>query len=119
MNYNTRISGPLKSGILDSDVMFENFESLLLIDIGTDGFVLEDQNGNSVSVPSGKPIYLTAQRGELCRQIIVKAPLAGTMNISYLCDIYPVPAYIPPLFLYNDELEIITNDGGVIVDFNS
>jgi len=119
MEYNTRISGPLNTGILSSDVIFEDFDSLLLIDIGTAGFILEDQNGNSVTVPTGRPIFLTGQRGELCRQIIVKAPLTGTMNISYISDVFPIPAFIPPLFLYNDELKIITNDGGTIVDFNS
>lgn len=62
--------------------VFTNFDSLLLIDAGTDGFQLEDENGNSCSIPTGIPLSLAGPAGLSSREITVKAPLTGSLNVS-------------------------------------
>jgi len=61
---------------------FVNFDSLLLIDVGTDGFQLEDEDGNSCSIPTGIPLSIAGPAGLCSREITVKAPLTGTLNVS-------------------------------------
>lgn len=67
---------------IDAEYTFEQFDSLLLFDAGSDGFRLEDGDGNIAVVPSGTSISIAGQAGKAAGPITVLAPLSGTLNVS-------------------------------------
>ena len=87
MTFNSKVQQNPISGTISAESLFQDFVYLTLIDAGSDGFRLKDQSGNIVTIPTGIPVNIEAPPGRLCSYIAVKAPVIGTLNVSYICDI--------------------------------
>ncbi|MFA6573713.1 MAG: hypothetical protein WCT13_06150 [Patescibacteria group bacterium] len=67
---------------IDAEYTFEQFDSILLFDAGSDGFKLKDENDNVIVVPNGTSISIAGQAGKAAGPITVVAPDTGTLNVS-------------------------------------
>jgi hypothetical protein len=66
-----------------STTIFEDFDSLSLIDAGaTDGFRIEDSQGHIGVIPTGIVVNIGGTQGKLASKIIVLAPLSGSLNVT-------------------------------------
>jgi hypothetical protein len=65
-----------------AEYVFQSFDSLLLVDAGSNGFRLKDSANNVVVIPTGVPISIAAQAGMASGPITVQAPASGTLNVS-------------------------------------
>ena len=75
----------IKAGSFSTTTIFENFDSLLLIDVGeADGFTLVDENGGECPVPSSATPLSISKPGSPSRYLKVKATGATALNASYL-----------------------------------
>lgn len=73
---------PQKVKTITTESVFDAFDSLLLIDAGSDGFRLKDSGGNIVSIPTGVPISIPAPAGRAGGPITIMAPETGSLNVS-------------------------------------
>ena len=71
-------------GTVSTETDFEKFESLALIDAGSDGFNLIDEDSNEIVIPTGIPITIGGPGSRLCKKITVSDPDTGTLNVSYI-----------------------------------
>lgn len=67
-----------------AEYTFQHFDSLTLVDAGSDGFQIEDAAGNSVTIPTGVPISIAGQAGQASGPLTIKAPVSGSLNVSAL-----------------------------------
>jgi hypothetical protein len=67
---------------ISAEYTFQSFDSLLLIDAGSDGFRLKDSANSVVVIPTGVPVSIAAQAGMASGPITVQAPASGTLNVS-------------------------------------
>lgn len=78
----TKTTKPPKIKVITSEYEFTEFDSLLLVDAGTDGFRLKDGDGIIAGIPTGIPISLSGPAGRAGGPITVMAPLAGSLNVT-------------------------------------
>jgi hypothetical protein len=70
---------------MSDTAIFEDFDSLTIIDSGaTDGFILEDNNGAQIVIPSGIVVNISGPNGKLGKKILVKAASGKTLNAGAL-----------------------------------
>jgi hypothetical protein len=63
--------------------IFENFESLSLIDAGaTDGFQIQDAKGVTGVIPTGIVVNIGGIDGKVCSKIIVLAASGKSLNVT-------------------------------------
>jgi hypothetical protein len=67
---------------IDAEYTFSQFDSLLLLDAGSDGFRLKDGDDSIVVIPTGIPVSISGQAGKAAGPITVMAPASGTLNVS-------------------------------------
>lgn len=67
---------------ITTEYKFDSFDSLLLIDAGSDGFRLKDENGIIIPIPTGVPISIPGPVGRAGGPITVMAPETGSLNVS-------------------------------------
>lgn len=67
---------------IDAEYTFEQFDSLLLFDAGSDGFRLKDNDDNLVVIPNGTSVSIAGQAGKAAGPITIVAPASGTLNVS-------------------------------------
>lgn len=67
---------------ISSEYTFETFDSLVLVDAGSDGFRLKDENDNVGIIPTGVPISIAGQAGKASGPITVVAPASGTLAVT-------------------------------------
>ena len=80
-----RIGKSIEVGTLIAEHTFEDFESLSLIDAGaTDGFTLEDIDGNTAVIPTGVPISIGGPGPKASSFLTVKPTGSTTLNCSYI-----------------------------------
>jgi hypothetical protein len=67
------------------ETIFQNFESLLLVDNGaTDGFTITDDAGNVASWPTGIPLSIGGPGAKPSSYIKVTAATGKALNVSYV-----------------------------------
>lgn len=59
-----------------------DFDSILLIDAGSDGFRLQDEDGNIGIIPTGIPVSIAGPAGRNSHFIKVLAPATGSLNVT-------------------------------------
>ncbi len=63
--------------------IFENFDSLSLIDAGaTDGFQIQDSNGNTAVIPTGIVVNIGGPAGKVAGKITVIPASGKTLNVT-------------------------------------
>jgi hypothetical protein len=67
---------------ITTTTIFENFDSLSLVDVGSSGFRLQDAAGNIGTIPTGVCINVGAPAGMLAGKLIVLAPVSGSLNVT-------------------------------------
>jgi hypothetical protein len=67
---------------ITSEYTFLHFDSLLLIDAGSDGFKVKDSRGVSSSIPTGVPISIAGQAGMASGPFTIEVPDAGSLNVT-------------------------------------
>jgi len=82
MAVDDRLKKSPKCLTIDAEYTFEQFDSILLFDAGSDGFRLQDEDDNIVVVPNGTSISIAGQAGKAAGPITVMAPASGTLNVS-------------------------------------
>jgi hypothetical protein len=66
-----------------STTIFENFDSLSLIDAGaTDGFRIEDSQGHIGVIPTGIVVNIGGTQGKAASKIIVLAASGKSLNVT-------------------------------------
>ena len=81
MSEDRTIKPPKVKNII-SEYVFTEFESLLLIDAGSSGFRLTDEDGTTVTIPTGIPVSISGPAGRVSGPITVVAPASGSLNVS-------------------------------------
>lgn len=66
---------------------FEDFESISIIDAGSDGFKIKGQNykeytSQSIVVPNGIPYNAGVASGRYVNELTIEAPATGSLNAS-------------------------------------
>ena len=69
---------------ISTEYTFEQFDSLMLVDAGSSGFKLKDEDDSEIVIPTGIPISISGQAGKAAGPITVVAPDSGTLNVSAL-----------------------------------
>jgi hypothetical protein len=67
---------------ITSETVFTTFDSLLLVDYGSDGFRLKDSAGNIAVIPTGIPISAAGMPGMESGPLTVMAPASGSLKVS-------------------------------------
>lgn len=67
---------------ISTEYTFETFDSLLLLDAGSDGFRVKDSNDNVGVIPTGIPVSVAGQAGKASGPLTVMAPASGTLNVT-------------------------------------
>lgn len=78
----TRTTKPPRVKNITTETIITEFESLLLIDAGSSGFRLTDEDGNTVTIPTGTPVSISGPAGRISGPITVVAPATGTLNVT-------------------------------------
>lgn len=84
MPTDARVSKNVVVGTISTATEFTAFEGITLIDAGSDGYQLEDQNGNTCVIPTGIPISIGGPGVRNSGYLKVNAPASGTLNCSYI-----------------------------------
>ena len=80
----SQLSKAVRVGTISAETKFSDFEGLLLVDAGEDGFNLEDKDGNTCVIPTGIPITIGGPGTKVSEEITVTDPTSGTLNVSYI-----------------------------------
>lgn len=67
---------------ITTEYTFQSFDSLLLIDAGSDGFKIRDSATNEISIPTGVPVSISGKAGQASGPLTIKAPTTGSLNVS-------------------------------------
>lgn len=67
---------------ITSAYTFDKFDSLLLLDAGSDGFRITDSLGNTVVIPTGIPISIAGKAGQSSGPLTIIAPASGSLNVT-------------------------------------
>jgi hypothetical protein len=67
---------------ITAEYTFLHFDSLLLVDAGTDGFKVKDSRGNYSAIPTGVPISIAGQAGKASGPFTIAAPASGSLNVT-------------------------------------
>lgn len=78
----TKTTKPPKVKVITTEYTFDVFDSLLLIDAGSDGFRLKDGDGVIVPIPTGVPISIPGPVGRAGGPITIMAPETGSLVVS-------------------------------------
>jgi hypothetical protein len=81
MSIDARLSNKPKVVAISAETSFENFDSLVVVDAGSDGFKVEDSDGVSSSWPSGVPLTINKKEG-VASKITITDPATGTLNAT-------------------------------------
>jgi len=71
-----------KMSHITAETEFTTFDSLLLIDAGSDGFRLKDSANIVGVVPTGVPVSISGPAGRISGPITVQAPAVGSLNAT-------------------------------------
>ena len=75
---------PCKVGNITVETIFQNFDSILLVDAGAaDGFTLTDAAGGSGPIPTGVPISVGKVSGGV-PYLKVSPTGAAALNVTYI-----------------------------------
>jgi hypothetical protein len=70
---------------ITAETIFQNFESLLLVDAGAaDGFTITDEAGGTGLIPTGVPISIGGPGAKPSKYIKVTAAPAKSLNVTYI-----------------------------------
>jgi hypothetical protein len=66
---------------------FENFESLSIVDAGSDGFRVIGENADgkasaAISIPTGIPYNIGSAAGRIINKLTLMTPASGSLNAS-------------------------------------
>lgn len=67
---------------ITSQYTFETFDSLLVIDNGSDGFRVQDDDAAIAPWPTGIPLAIGKQEGKACGPFIIMAPETGSLDVT-------------------------------------
>jgi hypothetical protein len=71
-------------GNITVETIFQNFDSILLIDAGaTDGFLCSHSGGTSSQVPTGVPISIGKSGGGAVPYLKVSPSAGKSLNVTY------------------------------------
>ena len=75
----------VKVGNISTETVFQNFESLLLVDNGaTDGFGVVDNAGSVAAWPTGVPLSIGGPGAKSSTYLKVIAATGKALNVSYV-----------------------------------
>lgn len=81
MSIDARLNSTPRVYSVSSETKFSNFDSLIAVDAGSDGFKIKDSLGISSHWPSGVPFPIAKKEG-VVTEITIAAPASGTLNAT-------------------------------------
>ena len=84
MSLDARVTSTFRVFSISATQVFENFDSLVVVDAGSDGFKVQDDNGDSSHWPTGVPLTINGKIGETSKKVTIIAPATGTLNATAL-----------------------------------
>ena len=74
----------IKVGTIAAETTFENFEQILLIDAGSDGFKIAGSDAVAGVIPTSHDIVIGGSGTKLVSSLTISAPESGTLNVTYV-----------------------------------
>lgn len=85
MSADPRAAKAVIVGNITAERVFENFDSILLVDAGAaDGFTLTDGNGNAGAIPTGVPISIGKSGASGVTYLKVSPTGSAALNVTYI-----------------------------------